>query len=122
MGKKLTYRALTNDDPDTTTTHGVSFEAGKSTEVPDHVYEALKDNPWFSGSKDAQEQAAVSPSVGDGAQPDSSVNVAYPPGVGSKTHPDLVKTGEGMVAPDSQSAQESGNEVAQRARGRPRSS
>lgn len=102
MPKKLTYHPISPDDPQETTTHGHSFEAGKAVEVSDEAYAKLSANPWFRADKAAaaEAEASMHPSVGEGRPLDSSIDVQYPPGVGMKTHPDMVRTEEGFVPPD----------------------
>ncbi len=97
---KLTYRAQAPDDPTFTQVGSHRFEHGKAVEVDDATYERLSKNPWFKGGKAAREQAedAASAGAGEGLNRDSAINLAPPPGSGSK-YPgyELVATGDGLV-------------------------
>lgn len=99
---KLTYRAQTPDDPAFVRVEGIAFESGQSVDVPDHIAETLKGNPWFTSGKAATEQAAAMSAAG-GLSPgpssgiDSSVVPAYPPGSGMKYAPETVMTDQGLT-------------------------
>ena len=98
MPGSLTYVPRTPDDPSFVSVGPYSFQANKKLgNIDDQTIERLKGNPWFTPGKDAQKaaEAAVAPQPQIG---DSSVNLAPPPGSGSKTDPGaLVKTGDGLV-------------------------
>lgn len=121
---RLTYRPKHPDDPEHTSTHGHSFEAGRSVEVSQATYDKLKDNPWFKGGAAAQDAADAAMSGGDPEARPSGLDVAYPPGVGSK-YPgaEYVKTSDGMVPADGASDEDGANvpfsEDAPKRRGRP---
>lgn len=118
---KLTYTPQTPDDPENVTTHSVSFEKGKAVTVSDAVYEKLKDNPWFQGSK-GKEAAEAAMSGGEPESRPSGIDVAYPPGSGDK-YPgaEYVKTSDGMVPGDEASDVDGANVVEDepKRRGRP---
>jgi len=107
---KLTYHPKHPDDPENTSTHGVSFEKGKATEVSQATYDKLKDNPWFKGGSAAKEAAETALSGGEPSARPSGLDVAYPPGVGDK-YPgaEFVKTSDGMVPGDEASDEDGAN-------------
>lgn len=122
---RLTYHPKHPDDPETTSTHGVSFEKGKSVDVAQATYDALKDNPWFKGGSGAQDTADNA--LAGGGEPStlpSGINVAYPPGSGDK-YPgaEFVKTSDGMVPAEEASDEDGANvpfaDEAPKRRGRP---
>lgn len=128
MSKKITYKAMTPDDPKSTRVGSRAFEHGKAVEVDDATYDKLIQNPWFSGDKKAAEGLTMAGGVGPGPDSgiDSSVMVAYPPGSGMKYAPEHVTTEDGMVPADQASDVDGANvleepEAAPRGRGRPRS-
>jgi len=122
---RLTYHPKHPDDPEHTSTHGHSFEAGKSVEVSQATYDALKSNPWFKGGSGAQDAAdAALSGGGEPSSRPSGLDVAYPPGSGDK-YPgaEFVKTSDGMVSADDASDEDGANvpfEEAPKRRGRPR--
>jgi hypothetical protein len=125
---KLKYTPMSDYDPVSTQVGPHRFEAGKSVEVSDEVYDRLSKNPWFSGDKKAAEKLVTTGNTAPGPDSgiDSSVMPAYPPGGGMKYAPDAVMTEEGMVAPEDASDVDGANVLADEAekprRGRPRNS
>lgn len=99
---RITYKPLTDTDPQTTTVGSHTFEAGKSVEVSDEVHEKLSKNPWFKGDKKAAERltagGGISPGPSSGI--DSSVMPANPPGSGMKYGEDTAMTAQGIVPSD----------------------
>lgn len=99
---RLTYKALTPDDPTFVQVGSTRFEHGKSVEVDDATHARLSKNPWFQGGRAAKDRAAeltassgMSPGPDSGL--DSSVVPAYPPGSGAKYNEPTVFTNEGFV-------------------------
>jgi hypothetical protein len=99
MARKLTYKPMSDFDPETTQVGPHRFEKGKAVEVPDEVYDRLSRNPWFSGDKKAAERLTQAGNLAPGPDSgiDSSVMPANPPGSGMKYSPDTVMSDEGMV-------------------------
>lgn len=102
MARKITYKPMTDTDPQSTQVGPHRFEAGKAVEVPDAVYEKLSQNPWFKGDRKAAEAlttgGGLSPGPSSGI--DSSVMPANPPGSGMKYGEDTAMTAQGMVPSD----------------------
>lgn len=102
MARRITYKPMTESDPQSTQVGPHRFEAGKAVEVPDAVYEKLSQNPWFKGDKQAAERLTTGGGVSAGPSSgiDSSVLVAPPPGSGMKYSETSAMTAAGLVATD----------------------
>ncbi len=97
---KLTYKPKTADDPPFVTVGSHRFEANKGLDVSDETHARLKNNPWFSGGREAKERAEELSQGGSNVvgQGESAINLSPPPGSGMKTDPGgVVATGEGLV-------------------------
>lgn len=95
---KLTYKPMSDFDPEHTQVGPHRFEKGKAVEVSQETYDRLKNNPWFSGDKKTAERLTTSGNTAPGPDSgiDSSVMPAYPPGSGMKYAPETAMTAEGM--------------------------